>query len=79
MRSVLVYGIASLWGISVVGQMASQVFQFTWNVPTGLNEIGTAVVMWVLAKNHQANKDETKDAESDRPDVRPDSESGGGA
>ncbi|QOV99499.1 hypothetical protein INP59_03595 [Rhodococcus pyridinivorans] len=47
-----------MWGTSVAGQIVSQFFRFDWVAPTGLNEIATAVVMWILARNHQATKAE---------------------
>ena len=66
MRNAIVSLIVGLWASSVLGQMAAQVFKFEWVTPTGMNEIATAVVMWVLARNHQANKSGTdeKDEES---------------
>lgn len=48
--------VVALWGTSVSAQIISQFFRFEWVAPTGLNEIMTAVVMWLLARNHQAAK-----------------------
>ncbi|WP_395704876.1 hypothetical protein [Rhodococcus ruber] len=48
--------VVALWGTSVSAQIVSQFFRFEWVAPTGLNEIMTAVVMWLLARNHQAAK-----------------------
>ncbi|ETT24896.1 hypothetical protein RR21198_4296 [Rhodococcus rhodochrous ATCC 21198] len=55
-RSLVVGIVVALWGTSVSAQIISQFFRFEWVAPTGLNEIMTAVVMWLLARNHQAAK-----------------------
>lgn len=75
LRTVVTYGVVALWGVSVSLQMAASVFGFTWSAPTGLNEIGTGVVMAILAKNHQSSQDEKDEkdgptgASSAAPDV----------
>lgn len=63
-RTLVVGIVVALWGTSVGIQIASQLpfMRFDWSPPIGLNEIMTAVVMWMLARNHQATK-----AESDNP------------
>lgn len=58
LRRVVTYGVVILWGASVTLQMAASVFGFTWSAPPGLNEIGTGVVMAILAKNHQSTREE---------------------
>ncbi len=57
-RSVVVGIVVALWGTSVGAQIMSQFLRLEWVAPSGLNEIMTAVVMWLLARNHQAAKAE---------------------
>lgn len=66
LRKIVTYGVVALWATSVGIQMAASVFGFTWTAPTGLNELGTGVVMAILAKNKQSSKEE-KAAEKDGP------------
>lgn len=58
LRKIVTYGVVALWATSVGIQMAASVFGFTWTAPTGLNELGTGVVMAILAKNKQSSKEE---------------------
>lgn len=53
-RNFIVWMVVALWGVSVAGQMGSSVWHYDWVVPTGLNEVGTAVVMWMLAVNQKS-------------------------
>jgi len=66
LRKIVTYGIVALWGVSVTLQMAASVFGFTWSAPTGLNELGTGVVMAILAKNQQSSKEERTEEERDK-------------
>lgn len=56
LRAVVVWLVVALWGTSVAGQLGSQVWHYTWVAPSGLNELGTAVVMAMLAANQKAQK-----------------------
>ena len=69
-RSLVVGIVVALWGTSVGIQIASQLpfMRFEWSAPIGLNEIMTAVVMWLLARNHQATRAE---AENPPPPTEP--------
>ncbi|WP_040275476.1 hypothetical protein [Rhodococcus ruber] len=67
--------VVALWGTSVSAQIVSQFFRFEWVAPTGLNEIMTAVVMWLLARNHQAAKADPPPPPPQRPQADREAES----
>ena len=37
------------WAVSVTGQVVALLLDRTWVAPTGMNEIGAALAMWLVA------------------------------
>lgn len=41
--------IVGAWAVSVTGQVVALILDRTWVAPTGVNEIGAALAMWLVA------------------------------
>lgn len=59
LRTAVLVVIVGIWAASVVAQM----FSPAYNPPTGINELMTAVVMYLLAKHQQGGRSEAPDDE----------------
>lgn len=59
--------VVAVWGVSVTGQVAALLLGKEWVTPTGINEIGAAVAMWLVAtvRAKQAHEDELEDGSDD--------------
>ncbi len=58
LRTAVLVVIVGIWAASVVAQMFSPAYN-----PTGINELMTAVVMYLLAKHQNGGRSEAPDDE----------------
>ena len=71
-RNPIVWVVVGLWATSVTAQMVFTSLGREWVAPAGLNELGTAVVMGMLAVSRPRKRDDDTDdgeaASGDGPD-----------
>lgn len=65
---IVIVLLVGAWSVSVTGQVVALLLDRTWVAPTGVNEIGAALAMWLVAVYRTRTSEDPALEEKDTPD-----------